>query len=179
MIPYGFCLFPAQFCYIIIYIWMVKSVCISRTSASKSQSHIATDGQSMSKSWCRALSGAHVQIYITLWHLRSCFCGAPTLTRGRVCLLYMLLALGSVVFVRSESLGIRDHILLSQILDFPFRRLLPLAGSRWRYSNLPPHEWLRILPSSLPYTRIVAACTTQHRKHSSSIVVETCYHAVD
>jgi hypothetical protein len=35
--------------------------------------------------------------------------------------------------------GTRDHILLSQILDFPFRRLLRLAGSRWRYSIPPPH----------------------------------------
>jgi hypothetical protein len=29
---------------------------------------------------------------------------------------------------RSESRGTRDHILLSQIRDFPFRRLLGLAG---------------------------------------------------
>jgi hypothetical protein len=47
----------------------------------QSQSHIATDGQSISKSWCRALSGAHDQIFITLWQLRSYFCGAPSLTR--------------------------------------------------------------------------------------------------
>jgi hypothetical protein len=33
---------------------------------SQSQSHIATDGQSVSKSWCRAPSGAHGQILITL-----------------------------------------------------------------------------------------------------------------
>jgi hypothetical protein len=59
--------------------------------------------------------------------------------RGQVCLLYMLLALASIVFLGSESLGTRDHILLSQILDLPFRRLLRLAGSRWRYSNPPPH----------------------------------------
>jgi hypothetical protein len=72
-------------------------------------------------------------IFITVWQLRSCFCGAPPLTRGRVCLLYMLLALASAVFLGSESLGTRDHILLSQIWDFPFRRLLRLAGSR--YSN--------------------------------------------
>jgi hypothetical protein len=43
------------------------------------------------------------------------FVGAPSLTRGRVCLLYMLLALARVVFLWSESLGTRDHILLSQI----------------------------------------------------------------
>jgi hypothetical protein len=43
------------------------------------------------------------------------FCGAPSLTRGRVCVLYMLLALASAVFLGPESLGTRDRILLSQI----------------------------------------------------------------
>jgi hypothetical protein len=43
------------------------------------------------------------------------FCGAPSLTRGRVCLLYMLLAFASGVFFWFESLGSPDHILLSQI----------------------------------------------------------------
>jgi hypothetical protein len=43
------------------------------------------------------------------------FCGAPSLTIARVCLLYMLLALASAVFLGSESLGTHDHILLSQI----------------------------------------------------------------
>jgi hypothetical protein len=80
-------------------------------SPSPSPSHIATDGHSVSKSWYRAPSGAHDQIFITVWHL---------------------LALASAVFLGSESLGTRDHILLSQILNFPFRRLLRLAGSRWR-----------------------------------------------
>jgi hypothetical protein len=32
-----------------------------------------TIGQSVSKSWCRAPSGAHDQIFITVWQLRSCF----------------------------------------------------------------------------------------------------------
>jgi hypothetical protein len=76
---------------------------------------------------------------ITIWQLWSCFCGAPSLTRGRVCLLYMLLGLPNAVFLGSESFGTRDHILLSQIWDFTFRRLLRLAGSRWRYSTPPPH----------------------------------------
>jgi hypothetical protein len=43
------------------------------------------------------------------------------------------------------SLGTRDHILLSQIWDFPFRRLLRLAGSRWRYSTPLPHVCLQLL----------------------------------
>jgi hypothetical protein len=79
------------------------------------------------------------QIFITVWQLRSCFCGAPFLTRGWVCLLYMLLALASAVFLGSVSLGTRDHILLSQICDFLLCRLLQLAGSQWRYSTPPPH----------------------------------------
>jgi hypothetical protein len=120
---------------------------------SQSQSYIATDGRSISKSWWRAPSGAHDQIFLIVWQLRCCFCGAPSLTRERVCLLYMLLAHDSAVFIASESLGSRDHILLSLSWDFPFRRLLRLAGSRWRYSTPPPHgyDWafLRVLPLKL------------------------------
>jgi hypothetical protein len=71
----------------------------------QSQSHIATDGQSFGKFWCRAPSEAHGKIFITLWQLRSCFCWGPSLTRGRDCLLYMPLALVSIVFLSSESLG--------------------------------------------------------------------------
>jgi hypothetical protein len=87
----------------------------------------------VSKSWCRAPSGAHDQIFITVWQLQSWFCGAPSLMRGRVCLLYMLLGLPNAVFLASESLGTRDHILLSQIWDFPFHRLLRLT---WLLSSL-------------------------------------------
>jgi hypothetical protein len=84
-------------------------------------------------------SGAYGQILITLRQLRVCWCGAFSLTRGRVCSLQLLLALISAVILWSESLRNRDHILLSQIRDFPFRRLLRLAGLRWRYSTPPPH----------------------------------------
>jgi hypothetical protein len=103
------------------------------------KSYIATEGRSISKSWCRAPSRAHDQIFITVRQLRSCSCGTPSLTRGRVSLFYMLLALVSAVFLGPESLGSRDYILLSPFSDFPFRRLLRLAGSRWRSSSLPPH----------------------------------------
>jgi hypothetical protein len=34
---------------------------------------MATDGQSVIKSWCRAPSGAHDQIFITILQLGSCF----------------------------------------------------------------------------------------------------------
>jgi hypothetical protein len=65
-------------------------------------------------------------------------CGAPSLTRGRVWLLYMLLALARAIVLWSEPRGSRDQILLSHSWDFPFRRLLRLAGSRWRYLIPPP-----------------------------------------
>jgi hypothetical protein len=60
---------------------------------SQSQSHIATGGQWVSKLWYWAPSGAHDEIFISVWQLRSCFRGAPSLTRGRVCLLYVPLPL--------------------------------------------------------------------------------------
>jgi hypothetical protein len=91
-------------------------------------------------------SGAYDQIFITFKQLRVWYCGALSLTRGRVCGLQLLLALASAVILGSEFRGICDHILLSQIRDFPFRRLLRLTGLRWRYSTRPPHgmnqEWV-------------------------------------
>jgi hypothetical protein len=83
--------------------------------------------------------GAYDQILITVRQLRVCWFGAPSLTRGRVCHLQLLLALARAVIFGSESRRTRGHILLSQIRDFPFRRFLRLAGSRWRYSTPPPH----------------------------------------
>jgi hypothetical protein len=80
-------------------------------------------------------SGAYDQIFITVNQLRVYCCGE--LSRGRVCRLQLLLALASAVIFESESRGTRDHILLFQIRDFPFRRLLRLAGLRWRYSTPP------------------------------------------
>jgi hypothetical protein len=88
---------------------------------------------------CGSRPDIFINVTVHYWQLRSCFCGAPSLTRGRVCLLYKLLALARAVFLGSESLGTRDHILLSQTRDFHFRRLLRLAGSRWRYSTPPPY----------------------------------------
>jgi hypothetical protein len=107
--------------------------------------------------------GAYDQILITVWQLRVCWCGAPSLMRGRVCRLQFLLALASAVIFGSEPRRTRGHILLPQIRDFPFRRLLWLAGSRWRYSTSPPHG------SSRSVASIVLLITSLHgpsRKHS-------------
>jgi hypothetical protein len=84
-------------------------------------------------------SGAYDQIFITFRQLRVCWCGVLSLTRGRICRVQLPMALPSAVILGSGSRGTRDHILLSQIWDFNFRRLLLLAGLRWRYSTLLPH----------------------------------------
>jgi hypothetical protein len=64
--------------------WTTDNSQLSTNSLSKSKSHC--DWQSVSQSWCRAPSGAHDLIFITVWHLQSFYCGASSLTRGRVCL---------------------------------------------------------------------------------------------
>jgi hypothetical protein len=59
-----------------------------QVQVSQSQSHIATDSQSIGLSWCRAPSGAHDQIFAYLFNLLEdtvLSMGAPSLTRGRVC----------------------------------------------------------------------------------------------
>jgi hypothetical protein len=102
----------------------------------QSQSHIATDG----KSWCRAPSRAHDQKFITVWQLRTSFCGAPSLTWGWVCFFFCIccwpLPAQSSSGPSPSGLATMFYCL---IWDFPFCRLLRLAGSRWRYSTPPPH----------------------------------------
>jgi hypothetical protein len=58
-----------------------------------------------------------------------------SLTKGWVCYFKLLLTLASAFILGSESRGTRDHILLSQIRDFLFHRLLRLVGLRWMYST--------------------------------------------
>jgi hypothetical protein len=59
-------------------------------TGSRSLSYFMTDGQSVSMSWYRApLWDLWPDITscrnVAVWNLRSCFCGAPSLTRGWVC----------------------------------------------------------------------------------------------
>jgi hypothetical protein len=51
--------------------------------------------------------------------LRVCYFVAPSLTRGRVCNLLLLLVLASAVPLGSESRGTQGHILLFQLLSLP------------------------------------------------------------
>jgi hypothetical protein len=83
--------------------WFFPYRSLNLLEPSPSPSHIATDGQSVSKSWCRAPTGSHDQILITVERYGFVFCGAPSLMKGRVSLFYMLLGLASVVFLGYES----------------------------------------------------------------------------
>jgi hypothetical protein len=117
-------------------------------------------------------SGVYDQILITVRQLGVCWCRAFSLTSGRVCRLQLLMVLASAVIFGSESLGTRDHILLSQIRDFPFRRLLRLARLRWRYSTR-LHTGLSHLAS------VVLLVTPLHelsRKHRFEQYLYCCMH---
>jgi hypothetical protein len=62
-------------------------------------------------------SRAQDKTFITVRQLWVCCCGVPSLTRGRVCRLQLLLVLASAVILGSESRGTHGHNLLSQIRD--------------------------------------------------------------
>jgi hypothetical protein len=134
-------------------------------------------------------------------HLRLYPYVTSSLTRGWVCRLQLLLALASAVILRSESRRTHDHIWLSQIRDFanlkgqggpvippgngfPFRRLLRLAGLRWRHSNPPPHgtlsDWDR--PSCLTHNSFARRVENTVSNNTSIVAyrflaVETCLFA--
>jgi hypothetical protein len=113
----------------------------SPLSQSQSQNHIATDGQSVSQPnlVSSPIWGSRPDIYYTLTIMVLFLWGTHSEERTGLSL-YMLLALARAVFLGSEPVGTRDHILLSQIWDFLLRRLLRLAGSPWRYSTPPAHK---------------------------------------
>jgi hypothetical protein len=81
-------------------------------STSGSESYVTTDGQSASLSWYKAhIRGLRpdfvsVRNMEYIWQLHSWFRGAPSLTRGRVCLLHVPLALASAVFFGPSPLGL-------------------------------------------------------------------------
>jgi hypothetical protein len=145
-------------------------VCVGY-NCSQSQSYIMTDSESASLSWCQApiwdLRPIFLSLEIVFRQLWICYFVAPSLTRGWVCNLLLLLVLTSAVPLGSESLETQDHTLLFQFLRLPqpggpgpriyipqeqggpdippdtrfsFRHLfLQLTGLQWRYSILPPH----------------------------------------
>jgi hypothetical protein len=125
-------------------------------------------------------SWGYDEIFISIRLLLVFWFGALFLTRWRVCRLHLLLVLASSVILGSESRETRDHIFLSQIRDFPFRRLLRLAGSRWGYSTRPPHG--SILPcgkkkklfSALVWSDLLYSTVGRTRRHLVQGLRFTC-----
>jgi hypothetical protein len=95
------------------------------------------------------------------WEDRSVFCIFCWLSRAQY-------------FSSHESLGTRDHILLPQVWDFRFHRLLQLAGSRWRYSTLPPHGSQIPSCSRVLLYALYTDCIENPASNSSSIVACIC-----
>jgi hypothetical protein len=89
--------------------------------------------------------------YCQLWVYR---CVAPCLTRGRVCHLQSLLVLINAVILAFKSCCTHDHILLSQIRDYPnLENQVPVfISSRDRVAQLHPLAQFFLLP---PVTRRV------------------------
>jgi hypothetical protein len=84
------------------------------------QSHITTEvSQSVTLSWCQAPIWGPIPDFCYYQTVRVCWCGAASLTRGRVCSLQLLLVLASAVILGSHSCRTHDHILLSQIRPSP------------------------------------------------------------
>jgi hypothetical protein len=102
------------------------------------QSYVTTDGQSVSLFWNEApIWGLRPDFYYCQSVVGLLIWGA--LSEERTGMSFTIAAGPRQRILESESRGTRDHILLSQIQDFPFRRLLRLAELRWRYSTPPPH----------------------------------------
>jgi hypothetical protein len=75
-------------------------------SQSQSQSHVTTDCQSASLSWCQAPIWGLRPLFITVRHLQACWCGALSLTRERVCRLQLLLVLAEQTFLEPSLTGL-------------------------------------------------------------------------
>jgi hypothetical protein len=81
---------------------------------------ITTDTQSASPSWCQT----PIQFFpFSLWlffrQIRVCWCGAPSLARSRVHTFEFLPGIARAAFLRSESHGTHEYILLSLFLRLP------------------------------------------------------------
>jgi hypothetical protein len=74
-------------CLLLLHIYYFLKKTHSRLTCLSSQSHVTTDGQSVSMSWCQVYPGTCDQILFSVWKLLSFQCGAPSVTRGRVFLL--------------------------------------------------------------------------------------------
>jgi hypothetical protein len=148
-------------------------------------------------------SCAQDQIYITVRQLRVCGCGVPSLMRGRVCHLQLLLTLPAQSVSGPSSMGLMTIFYSLRFetprtwragspylyspgtvwpsyvtpgTGFPFF-LLRQAGLLWRYSNHPARgEWLLTGPGYNISARTMKK-TSLPLLLCSFVAVETCLFA--
>jgi hypothetical protein len=107
-------------------------------------SYITTDGQSASLSWYQDPSGAYDQILFTVRHLRVCRYGAPSLTRGRFCLLQLLLSSPAQSFSGPSPAGLMTTFYSLRFETPPIWRTRSLylypPGTGW--PGYTPRHWV-------------------------------------
>jgi hypothetical protein len=136
--------------------WMTAGLQLTHGQSQSQDKIMLRRTVSLAQSW------AQDQSFVTVTQLLICWCGTPFLTRGRICRLQLLLVLASSVRVTRDSWpyftvsdlrlpqtgGSGPCIYVPQEqggpvippgTGLPFRRLLRLAGQRWRFLNPPPH----------------------------------------
>jgi hypothetical protein len=122
-------------------------------TSSKSKSKLYYDRQSVGQSVL--VSGTHVGPAInfspfSLWlyfrQFRVCWCGAPSLTRSPICTFQFLPGIASAAFLRSESHGTHEHILLSLFLR------LPQPGGPGSCIYIPQEQSIPVIPPGIGYT---------------------------
>jgi hypothetical protein len=100
-------------------------------SQRQSQSYFMTNGQSACLSRCQVASGDQDQIFVTLRQLRVCLCWVPSLTRGRVCLLQLLLTLVNAVISTTVSISCTCHLYLQFYMSAFYIASCQESGSLW------------------------------------------------
>jgi hypothetical protein len=82
-------------------LWILTIYSFTCNTSIRVKVEVMTDGQLVSLSWCQAPSEAQDQISIIVRQWWACWCGAPSLMRGWVSCLQLLLAFASTVILRS------------------------------------------------------------------------------
>jgi hypothetical protein len=84
-------------------------------------------------------SGTHDQIFITLWQLRSCFCGRPLWQEDGSVVYNCCWSSPAQSFSHPSPMALATIFYCLRFETSLFLRLLRLAGLRWRFSTPPPH----------------------------------------
>jgi hypothetical protein len=111
------------------------------------ESYVTSDGQSASLSWNKAPILAYDQIFITFWQLHVCWFGALSLTRGRVYVLQLRLALPAQSLSGPSPLGL---VTIFYCLRFE----TSLFVTSYYSHSTPPSHGLNTFFSARPLTSI-------------------------